>query len=917
MPVWSFPNLQGDIPESERRSAEARSFRVWEPKDSEREEVDPAEVILEDADSDVELEPEDEAEEGGLEGGPGRAEAEEGGLEGGPGRAKGGKKKKEPPLEDIFVELAKLVFVNKTDYAEAAQHLAHYTMADATKQRYGGAEGGYTAYVNEKGEDGKVHSIRQPEGGIMGTTSWHLLGYLLYLAAAGATHSVLDMAYKGVANSMKTWRTQWKQKYPGVRHPQIVEFGQDTMTPEIRALLIASKRRQAMRETEDGGNYQRDSISGYPTREQEEKFFDYLLKKAVKAPRGYAQFFAFQTMCMWLFQCATFLRGDNTRRLRLSQMFTTLYEDIKPTVANLVGVVMKDGKTNKNGWKTYAGMIMAKNLLRCPVVMLSMCFYWRWNILREAFPMVELDESTEGEEIAKKRRIDRVWKKILVFIGRKTDNPQNRKTHHSRFREALDHAGVATHKTTHGPRGLGAWRCRRAGATMDSVMRAGGWNLTHVVISYLRDWPWDVLLAAAGFKPRASESESVYSIKEALALKEITSAQRDQAVKELWPDLDAAKQQLDQLNEMRDATDQEVDMQKFYECLEGPLTDAILIGAPLWKQAYPDLPLWTHGFFTSKTFKDIEEIVLRVHNMPGTSFQASDCSECGRQFHGMGEHIRELTLTLQQHISKVAEKDAEISLLRKELAEAKEQLAIARAKLEAGHVSSNGWRKQQRVGGATERKTPNASHHRAQGTHSVGGGATVGVGQGQPDKVDEAPSHDWVCPLCDGSNPDFVYPFSVVNNCLERAEECNKSKQFGRLKLPPLWHFLHVHGNDGTKWRGTNWKNVMWLFRAIEHGYMANEHGEVQPCVNINDPEARAVEVATHWEMMRSKLKLNMTKLCAYIGTKAPKFGDYQIRAGRKNVRSTTAQDKGNTVSGGGDSGDKGVTHRLLILYRC
>eukprot|EP00899_Mesostigma_viride_P003504 jgi/Mesvir1/13154/Mv06123-RA.1 len=153
----------------------------------------------------------------------------------------------------------------------------------------------------------------------------------------------------------------------------------------------------------------------------------------------------------WALMVSGCLRDDDKRLLQLCDLFQYLYTEISPTAAYMMGFCIHEGKTNKNGWVKYMGILRAKDPMRCAVGLGVLKLLWRWEVLRrEPVP----DTSSRA-----------AWYGVPFSRGRSPSVAVSYDLENKHINEAMDAAGAMCEKVNHEPRALNVMRSLRNGRT--------------------------------------------------------------------------------------------------------------------------------------------------------------------------------------------------------------------------------------------------------------------------------------------------------------------------------------------------------------------------------------------------------------------------------------------------------------------
>lgn len=205
---------------------------------------------------------------------------------------------------------------------------------------------------------------------------------------------------------------------------------------------------------------------------------------------------------VFLMQHMMLLRGESTRRMDLTDLFTLDLKDEGYSECPALVLLMREGKTNHTGRSEYAATIRHKDYKICAFGALAFYFFYRWQIMNEDFPDLSKNE---------------LWFDIKVLKGNKgITNEIDYSTQYKSVCKAFDACGINSQKKTHAGRGCGARHAEIAGASEDQLRRHGRWNAQSMENNYLTSLPRQSIRVINGFPaaggqfwlPRASVTPS-------------------------------------------------------------------------------------------------------------------------------------------------------------------------------------------------------------------------------------------------------------------------------------------------------------------------------------------------------------------------------------------------------------------------
>ncbi|KAJ8488942.1 hypothetical protein ONZ45_g13777 [Pleurotus djamor] len=205
---------------------------------------------------------------------------------------------------------------------------------------------------------------------------------------------------------------------------------------------------------------------------------------------------------MLLISTATAFRGDNTRRLGLSDIKTVdiAFPDKGPEAKEMALIfISNQGKTNTSGRIDEHGAFRHRSPDLCAVGALAFYFFSWFHILDKSPPNFEPSFSGDGAD----EYGNREWYKIKLFPGAEGDTSEmSYEAHRRPINKMKLENDIAVSKSTHAGRPYAATTARENGASRDDTKILGGWSQPGSYSVYDRTRPVDAMLGAAGFNPR-------------------------------------------------------------------------------------------------------------------------------------------------------------------------------------------------------------------------------------------------------------------------------------------------------------------------------------------------------------------------------------------------------------------------------
>ncbi|RXK35195.1 hypothetical protein M231_07566 [Tremella mesenterica] len=268
------------------------------------------------------------------------------------------------------------------------------------------------------------------------------------------------------------------------------------------------------------------------------------------------------------------LRGDNQRRLLLSDLSSEIATNEGPSPCLFIIMVLHSSKTNASGKPQYAAFMRNKNPQICPVFLLALYLFARLYCgpSPSGFP----DMSTRAN-----------WYDIpLLSDARDRSKEISYDTQRRAINGALQAANVHTYQKTHVNRRMGARLAEQGGASPDEIARAGHWAHSVLEIHYLTHVPRRTLRAHAGFPiegngfflPRAVTPPSTL-------------------LKKVFPE---AEKWLSLMNAVG-RSQEELTGRMFLQTIMS-LREVFLQDVPHLRKAYPSLYIFNHPLFADEEY---------------------------------------------------------------------------------------------------------------------------------------------------------------------------------------------------------------------------------------------------------------------------------------------------------------------------
>ncbi|PPR03299.1 hypothetical protein CVT24_012607 [Panaeolus cyanescens] len=293
-------------------------------------------------------------------------------------------------------------------------------------------------------------------------------------------------------------------------------FPEYLAVPESQVKLRADPRICAIERSSQTGEAKRQEISQemkakgvssatFTTDELVLMSKDYLLNP-IGASKRTSIMIALRNRTMLLFSTSMAFRGDNTRRILLSDLNVEEVSmpgkdgtDQDRRVKALV-VMSNQGKTNTTGRidKHYA--FRHRNVHLCPVSALAMHLFCLWHVFGRSPPDFipsYTDKRASGDHGY------RAWYSILLFPPLRSATsddtvPMAYETHRKQCNDQKERLNLSHHASTHGGRSYTATTAIALGASTDSVRALGNWSFTGSWSLYNHSLPIDAMVAAAG-----------------------------------------------------------------------------------------------------------------------------------------------------------------------------------------------------------------------------------------------------------------------------------------------------------------------------------------------------------------------------------------------------------------------------------
>ncbi|PPQ81847.1 hypothetical protein CVT24_008666 [Panaeolus cyanescens] len=232
---------------------------------------------------------------------------------------------------------------------------------------------------------------------------------------------------------------------------------------------------------------------------------DYLLNP-IGTSKRMSTVVALRNRTMLMFSTSMAFRGDNTRRVLLSDLNIEEVPmpdregaDMDRRVKALV-VMSNQGKTNTTGRidKHYA--FRHRNVHLCPVSALAFYLFSLWHVFGRSPPNFVpsyTDKRASGDHGY------RAWYSTLLFPPLRSATsddtvPMSYENHRKQCNDQKEHLNLSHHASTHGGRSYTATTAIALGASTDSVRALGNWSFSGSWSLYNHSLPIDAMVAAAG-----------------------------------------------------------------------------------------------------------------------------------------------------------------------------------------------------------------------------------------------------------------------------------------------------------------------------------------------------------------------------------------------------------------------------------
>ncbi|KAF5377311.1 hypothetical protein D9615_006350 [Tricholomella constricta] len=216
---------------------------------------------------------------------------------------------------------------------------------------------------------------------------------------------------------------------------------------------------------------------------------------------------AMRDRCMILISAATAFRGDNVRRLLLSDLYSrdVPMVEIGLNAKVMALVLMSDqGKTNTTGRIDEQAAFRHRLPELCPIGALGFYLFSKFHVVNNSIPNFAPDyEDPRGGGIGL-----RSWYQIHLFPGSKDDMTEmTYENHRKRVNTAHVLNEISIRKVTHAGRPFAAMTAREHRATSDDTKALGNWSQNGSFRKcYDTALPTDAMLAAASFNGRRQDS---------------------------------------------------------------------------------------------------------------------------------------------------------------------------------------------------------------------------------------------------------------------------------------------------------------------------------------------------------------------------------------------------------------------------
>lgn len=289
----------------------------------------------------------------------------------------------------------------------------------------------------------------------------------------GSTHKFIKLfsIYMYVAAITYLYTQQVTGKINSNEHPRAA----------CRKLIKTCQRREELTKRpnfEDRGV--NTVLDGYSTSAEISRIVSYYINKNNLSNLRNGLAFLLSHFCL--------LCGESARGAELPDLQTIDLEGEGPSQQECPALilVMKNGKTNKNGRLEVSACMRNVDHTICPFMMLGMYFFHMYHVECRPFPNFTTSQS---------------WYHTKLLQSNPNDPTQQRSyaSHYTAMESALKACNMSSTKKTHMARGADARMCDLGGVEDASIRRLGRWNSDSMNGAYVTGLPREALRSLAGF----------------------------------------------------------------------------------------------------------------------------------------------------------------------------------------------------------------------------------------------------------------------------------------------------------------------------------------------------------------------------------------------------------------------------------
>ncbi|KAK7056117.1 hypothetical protein R3P38DRAFT_1377096 [Favolaschia claudopus] len=296
---------------------------------------------------------------------------------------------------------------------------------------------------------------------------------------------------------------------------------------------------------------------------------------------------------MLLTSCGVAFRGDNTRHLLISDLFTT---DVIMNAKGLGEIVpaltfiADNAKHNQTGRTDEFGAFRHRFVELCPVGAIALLLFSYFHVRNAPIPNFVPDFSDPQYGDYGKRD----WYRMHLFPSAQDPmSDMSYDNHRKRVNLIYEKNGVSISKVTHAGREYSVKTAREYGATVDGAKALGGWSESGSFRPcYDRALPVDALLGAAMFDATRPETHFL--------AREFLEPPRE-LMSDIFPWIQDALLALEE-REKENPFARDIALRQFFKLLVWFRTVILQDAALIYKQ-YPDAPLFKYAPFNTAAFQ--------------------------------------------------------------------------------------------------------------------------------------------------------------------------------------------------------------------------------------------------------------------------------------------------------------------------